>query len=186
MLVVCDDQCRITYYHVGWPGSVHDNRVWRTCNLFKNCDQYFSPKEYLLGDSAFTASDIMIPPFKAYAGQFLSPNQSAFNTLLSKPRVTSEHCIGRLKGRLPLLKNIPMVLANKRHMDRIIDSVRGAVVLHNFLIEEPIEADWIDERDGNDDLEPERGSGGQSNQPNYKRRDELLYYLSELQETSIN
>jgi DDE superfamily endonuclease len=174
MLVVCDDQCRITYYHVGWPGSVHDNRVWQTCKLFKNCNQYFSPKEYLLGDSAFTASFIMIPPFKANAGQFLLSNQSPFNTLLSKPRVTSEHCIGRLKGRLPLLKDIPMVLANKRHMDRIIDTVRGAVVLHNFLIEEPIEADWIDDVDNTDDLEPERLGGG-SNQSEHKRKHELLY-----------
>ena len=46
MLVVCDDQCRMLYYHVGWPGSVHDNRVWRTCRMFRKCHKYFSPKEY--------------------------------------------------------------------------------------------------------------------------------------------
>jgi DDE superfamily endonuclease len=28
MLVVCDDLSRILYFHVGWSGSVHDNRVW--------------------------------------------------------------------------------------------------------------------------------------------------------------
>ena len=103
MLVVCDDQCRILYYHIGWPGSVHNNRVWRTCNLFTRWQQYFSAKEYLLGDSAFTASNLVIPPFKAHAGTFLSANQVAFNTLLAKLRVKSEHCIGRLKGRWPFL-----------------------------------------------------------------------------------
>ena len=186
MLIVCDDQCRITYYHVGWPGSVHDNRVWRTCNLFKNCDKFFSSKEYLLGDSAFTASNIMVPPYKSYAGSFLSGNQSAFNTLLSKPRVKSEHCIGRLKGRLPFLKGIRNVIGNKKHMDRVIDLVRGSVILHNFLIKEPIDEDWINNStDGNDDLDPE-GTSSNSNQPDYRRRDDLLYYLSELQETSIN
>jgi DDE superfamily endonuclease len=85
MLVVCDDQSRILYYHVGWPGSVHDNRVWRTCALYKNHEQYFSRQEYLLGDSAFTASDLMIPPFKNPAGGNMSGNRAAFNTLLSKP-----------------------------------------------------------------------------------------------------
>ena len=185
MLVVCDDQCRILYYHIGWPGSVHDNRVWRTCNLFTKCGQYFSNKEYLLGDSAFTASDLVIPPFKAHAGCFISANQSAFNTLLAKPRVKSEHCIGRLKGRLPFLRGIRMQLGNKVHMDRIIRNVRGAVVLHNFLIDDPIESDWI-QLEGGDDLEPEGTTSNQSNEPDYKRRNDLFYYLSELPDTAIN
>jgi DDE superfamily endonuclease len=100
MLVLCDDQSRILYYHVGCPGSIHDNRVWRTCKLFKtrNCAVMFSPREYLLEDSAFTASDIMVLPFKSAAGSELSANYRAFNTLLAKPRVKLEHCIGLLKG----------------------------------------------------------------------------------------
>ena len=27
-LVICDDETRILDFVVGWPGSVHDNRVW--------------------------------------------------------------------------------------------------------------------------------------------------------------
>jgi DDE superfamily endonuclease len=184
MLVVCDDQSRILYYHVGWPGSVHDNRVWRTCNLFKNCATMFSPKEYLLGDSAFTASDIMVPPFKSSAGKELSGNYSAFNTLLAKPRVKSEHCIGLLKGRFPFLRGIRMLLGNKAHMARIIDHVRGAVILHNFMIGQPFEEDWIDTDECIDDLEPE-AAATRSN-PDNRRRSELLYYLSEMEETNIN
>jgi DDE superfamily endonuclease len=72
----------------------------------------FSPKEYLLGDSAFTASDIMIPPFKSTPGNELPSNYSAFNTLLAKPRVKSEHCIGMLKGRFPFLKGIRQLLVH--------------------------------------------------------------------------
>jgi DDE superfamily endonuclease len=185
MLVVCDDQGRILYYHVGWPGSVHDNRVWRTCKLFKHWKTMFSPKEYLLGDSAFTASDIMVPPFKSTPGNELSPNHSAFNTLLSKPRVKSEHCIGLLKGRFPFLRGIRMKLGNKLHLKRIVDHVRGTVVLHNYLIGQPIDDSWLDEQDDYDDLDPEPGSHS-SNQPDNRRRAELLYYLSELEFTTIN
>jgi DDE superfamily endonuclease len=170
---------------VGWPGSVHDNRVWRTCKLFKNCAEMFSPREYLLGDSAFTASDIMVPPFKSAAGSELSANYTAFNTLLAKPRVKSEHCIGLLKGRFPFLRVIRMLLGNKLHMSRIIDHVRGAVILHNFMIGEPFEDEWIAGDKGVDDLEPE-ATATRSNQPDNRRRKELLFYLSEIQETAIN
>ena len=186
MLVVCDDQSRILYYHVGWPGSVHDNRVWRTCRLYRHWEEMFSPREYLLGDSAFTASDIMIPPFKSTPGCELPSNFIAFNTLLAKPRVKSEHCIGILKGRFPFLKGIRMILGCKGHLKRIVDHVRGSVVLHNFLIADPIDTEWIESgEEGADDLEPE-GIANQSNKPDNKRREELLYYLSELEETAIN
>ena len=126
----------------------------------------------------------MIPPFKAYAGSFLTNNQEAFNTLLSKPRVKSEHCIGILKGRFPFLKAIRMLLGNKLHMDRIIKYVRGSVVLHNFLVSEPFDEDWINANEGMDDLDPE-STMTTSNEPDYARRQELLYYLSELEETTI-
>jgi hypothetical protein len=41
-LIICDDEMRILDYLVGYPGSVHDNRVWSKtdqCNHFYN---YFS------------------------------------------------------------------------------------------------------------------------------------------------
>jgi hypothetical protein len=81
-------------------------------------------------------------------------NKTQFNTLLAKPRVKSQQCIGLLNGRFPFLKGICILLANKLHMDRILDHVRGAVILHNFLIKDPIEADWVEHK-GDDDLEPE-------------------------------
>ena len=185
MLVVCDDQARILYYHVGWPGSVHDNRVWRNCKLNKRPIEYFTGKQYLLGDSAFTASHIMIPPFKSAAGASLSNNKTNFNTLLAKPRVKSEHCIGMLKGRFPLLRGIRLQLACKEDMQRIIDYVRGAVILHNYLLQEDINASWIEVGvEGEDDPDPEPSSA--TNELNYAHRDELFFYLSELDDTAIN
>ena len=187
MLVVCDDEGRILYYHIGWPGSVHDNRVWRNCKLFKESSNMFSRKEYLLGDSAFTASQVMIPPFKTNAGSFLPSSRSAFNTLLSKPRVKSEHCIGILKGRFPYLRCIRQKLGKASHMARIINYVRGTVILHNFLLGDS-EDYTCDDAEGEDDLQPEtrRDTTAASNQADYRRRDELYYYLSELEGATIN
>ena len=62
--VVCDDQCRVIYYLAGWPGSTHDNRVLRNSDLFRNKSKYFDINEYLLGDSAYSASQIMVQAFK--------------------------------------------------------------------------------------------------------------------------
>jgi DDE superfamily endonuclease len=186
MLVVCDDLGRILYYHCGWPGSVHDNRVWRNCKLNKRCEDFFSAKQYLLGDSAFTASTIMIPPFKSTAGTTLSNNRTAFNTLLAKPRVKSEHCIGILKGRFPFLKGIRLKLGNRLHMAKLIQYVKGTVILHNYLLNDNSDATewWDSEPEKAEDVEPEPRFLG--NEPNYSRRDELFFYFSELEDTTIN
>ena len=127
----------------------------------------------------------MIPPFKTSAGGTLSNNKSVFNTLLSKPRVKSEHCIGIRKGRFPFLKCIRLRLGSKEDMIRIIDYGRGTVILHNFLRNEEIDEEWLEDiQEGEDDLDPEPSTA--TNAPNYARRDELFFYLSELEDTTIN
>jgi len=63
-LVISDDVARITWIKVGWPGSVHDNQVWSNSEIYVGRDKYFNQKEYLLGDSAFSSSAVMIPAFK--------------------------------------------------------------------------------------------------------------------------
>ena len=184
MLVVCDDNCRILYQHTGWPGSVHDNRVWRTCKLMCRSDKYFSDKEYLLGDTAFTPGPRMIPPFKQTPGTFLNPNKIAFNTLLASPRVKSEHCIGILKGRFPFLKGIRMTLGGRKDMQRILKYVRGCVILHNFLVDEDVDSEWIEvEIEEEEDRVQETQSS--QNTADNTRRSELFFYLSELEDTNI-
>ena len=123
MLVICDEKRRILYYHVGWPGSVHDNRVWRNCKLCIQQDKYFSSNDYLIGDSAFTTSNIMVPAYKKLPGAPMSNNQTIFNTYLAKPRVESEHCIGLLKGRFPFLKHINVQISGKKSMFKLIKIV---------------------------------------------------------------
>lgn len=63
-LITCDDTARIQDLVIGWPGSVHDNRVWTTSCLYSNRFTKFGTKEYLLGDSAFQESLHMVPAFK--------------------------------------------------------------------------------------------------------------------------
>ena len=63
-LFIYDDDARITWVKMGWPGSVHNNHVWAKSEIYLSKDKYFEQKEYLLGDSAFSSSALMIPAFK--------------------------------------------------------------------------------------------------------------------------
>jgi len=63
-LFICDDMAKITLVEMGWPGSVHDNRVWLNSDVYLAKEKYFYNKEYLLGDSAFLASMVMVPALK--------------------------------------------------------------------------------------------------------------------------
>jgi hypothetical protein len=186
MLIVCDYLSKVTYYQVGWPGSVHDNRVWRTCKLGRKTGEYFLPHEYLLTDSAFTASDHIVPAFKATKGVPITSNNSNFNTLLAQPRIKSEHCIGLLKGRFPWLKNIRIRIKEKKDLRRIVEYVRVCVILHNAFVEAPYEKDWIDERF--DDLEDgdELNKEISLEKPGDERRNQLVGFFSELDGTGIN
>jgi len=63
-LFVCHDTAKITLVEMGWPGSMHDNQVWLNSDVYLAKENYFSNKEYLLGDSAFSASMVMVPALK--------------------------------------------------------------------------------------------------------------------------
>ena len=54
VMIINDHLLRICYYHVGFPENVHDESVYRNCDLAKNPDLYFDIVQFLVGDSAFT------------------------------------------------------------------------------------------------------------------------------------
>jgi hypothetical protein len=183
MLVVCDDNARITYYHCGWPGSVHDNRVWRTCGMGMDPNKFFSKNEYLLGDSAFQVGPHLVPAFKTAKGVNMNPNEAAFNLLLSSPRVKSEHCIGILKARFPWLKNIRILITCQADAKKIVNFVRAAVVLHNLLIGTTCPAEWMDD-DSEDDLTEDDELNQEILPPDVdpnasSRRNQLIAYFAE-------
>ena len=64
--------------------------------------------------------------------------------------------------------------------------VRGGVILHNYMLKEAVESEWLEEEEQRaDDLQPEARNASRDNRADNTRRDELYYYLSELDETMI-
>ena len=98
--IICDDRGRILYFYAGWPGTTHDNRVFKNSKVYKDWRKYFNRNEHLLGDSAYSSCRIMVQTFKKHKGTAaLSYEKEFFNTKIAKIRIKSEHCIGVLKGR---------------------------------------------------------------------------------------
>jgi hypothetical protein len=150
-MVVNDDKRRIRYLNIGWPASVHDERVWSNTTVAQNPERFFSPGEYLLGDSAFANRAYLVPAFKKLGSQVqLQNEQSGFNLLHSGARVKSEHTIGIWKGRFPWLRTIPIRIRNKRSMRRLIRYVTATAILHNFFVQHNPPASWIEPEDRDD------------------------------------
>jgi hypothetical protein len=150
VMVICDDRKRITYYYAGWPGSTHDNRVFRHSKVFMKRNEFFKFGEYLLGDSAYSESSIMVQAFKKQKAQAELPrSEEFFNTMLAHVRISSEHCIGLLKGRFPSMKRTNIRLKEgKKEVKQLVDLIGACCVIHNLMIkydDDAIPKEWYDE-----------------------------------------
>ena len=79
------------------PGLRWDNQVWSNSDVYLSKEKYFGNKELLLGDSAFSASSVMVPAFKKSSNANLREMRKYFKAKLAKVWIKSEHCIGLLK-----------------------------------------------------------------------------------------
>jgi len=151
VLVINDDRRKIRAYLAGYPGSTHDNRLWRNMKQNKYSNKYFSASEYVLCDTAFEPSDICIPAYKTDVGFYQSIEKMKFNKAMSSPRVITEHTMGIWKGRIPWLRSIRMRITNDpESLEIILRYIDATVVLHNMILEFGNEHDnggddWIDE-----------------------------------------
>ncbi len=137
--------------YVGWPGRVHDARVFSNSSLFRKgqegslvptltemIEQCEIPL-VILGDPAYPLLKWLM---KAYpdTGR-LTLEQKTFNYRLSKARVVVEHAYGRLKARWRCLMK-----RNDTNICDIPNIVSACCVLHNIceLRGESFDDEWIE------------------------------------------
>ena len=143
-----------TDIYVGWPGKVHDARVFRNSSIYtKGCQgTLFPPRPrningtdvplVILGDPAYPLLPWLMKPFPDNGR--LSDGQKTFNYRQSRARMVIENAFGRLKGRWRVLlkKMESKKISNDQELiqsDPIsIDSIdispiitRACCVLHN-------------------------------------------------------
>ena len=133
---VNDTGCFVDMY-IGWPGRVHDARVFSNSSLYKkgqdgvllpNWNRTIHGTEVplvILGDPAYPLLPWLM---KAYPNNGrLTQQQKVFNYRLSKTRVVVEHAYGRLKGRWRcLLKRLDINVAD------VPNVVAACCALHNL------------------------------------------------------
>ena len=113
-----------TNYLIGWPGSVHDARVYTNSLFYTNRNEFIKDDDVILGDSAYPISSFLISPFRTPQTQ----KQKDFNYIHSKHRIVVEHAFGRLKARFVALQNL-----NIKTIKLAVDLTDCAMILYNFL-----------------------------------------------------
>lgn len=174
--LVCDDRQSIRYVSTGWPGCTHDCKMYNNSSLYTSPERYFSPSEYILADSAYGASDSVVPAFKAANANDLTPRRKQFNLLHAKARESIENCIGMLKGKFQSLMAMRLRIMSDADAVLVSRYIRAICVLHNCLIDDNF--DWRTEYEKlNEDQQEDDQPDYLSATHNDNRREVLLDLL---------
>lgn len=114
----------------GYPGSVHDQRVFNVSGLQNFCcdETKFPNGTHLIGDAAYAVLKTLLVPYKDNG--HLTERKKNYNYCLSSTRMVVERSIGLLKNRFRiLLDRLPM-----RRIDLIPKYIMACCVLHNICI----------------------------------------------------
>ena len=124
--------------NIGWPGKVHDARVFSNSSCFikgnRNILLPHWPRSMsgidvpllVLGDSAYPLLPWLMKPYLENA--LTTPQEQIFNYRQSRARMVVENAFGRLKGKWRcLMKRMDFYL-----LPNIINIVAACITLHNF------------------------------------------------------
>lgn len=128
---MCDYSKRIRHVVVGYPGSVHDARIFNNCSLAKHTENFFTGKQWIAGDSAYKNTETVITPYRSSGIE--CNEQKKFNLYFSKYRVRIEHCFGKLKETFQSLKELRMRIHNDESNMFLSDWVMTCCILYNVL-----------------------------------------------------
>lgn len=163
---VCDNNMNFIDCVVGWPGSVHDARVYRN-SLFNTGGHKCAPDFHLLGDSAYPLASFLMTAFKDNGN--LNADKIRYNYLHSSTRMVIERAFGLLKGRFPILKYVRW-----SNIENICKLILAACVLSNICLlhEEDVQDFLQDEPEVNcfDNVLPNNTQG-------LRKREHIVEYL---------
>ena len=90
---VVKEDLQFTDIYTGWPGKVHDARVFKASPLFENGGRICGDR-HILGDPAYPCLYWLLTPFKQPRMNDLTEAEKRFNRTLSSMRVTVERAFG--------------------------------------------------------------------------------------------
>ncbi|XP_037944718.1 protein ALP1-like [Teleopsis dalmanni] len=132
---VCSSNKEFLSICVGFPGSVNDERVLQSSELF-NLQNFPPPGYYLLGDSGYccrTSPIAILTPYKRL--QPLTARQKKFNELHSKASTVIECTFGALKIRWRSIFD-KVVRLNLEHC---VQTIAVACIMHNICLNDGLD-----------------------------------------------
>ncbi|XP_065356325.1 uncharacterized protein LOC135950720 [Calliphora vicina] len=133
---ICDHRLRVRHMVLGYPGSVHDARIYNNCELSVNSKKFLTGAEWLVGDSAYKLTGTVVTPFRANSSELNLKERTNFNKTLSRYRIRIEHCFGLMKERFNSLKELKIQIKNKSSVKHACDWILVCAILHNILLDQ--------------------------------------------------
>ncbi|GBC07917.1 hypothetical protein RclHR1_07790009 [Rhizophagus clarus] len=155
-------------YEIGWPGSVHDAKVYQNSYFYQNYRTLIKGWDYLLGDSAYPLSSFLIKPFN----NPVTDLQTHFNVTHSLHHIVIENAFGKLKNSFSCLKGLSV-----KKISTVVNLTECCIILHNFLETNNDSWNELDENDSDsDDSESDdddENNLSNLNESNLKREGEI-------------
>ncbi|KAM0868725.1 hypothetical protein ACQ4PT_041141 [Festuca glaucescens] len=146
VLAICDFDMRFTFAVPGWPGSVHDTRVWTDARPHFSNFPHPPHGKYYLVDSGYPSRTGYLAPFIGqryhvpdFQGAPPQNMQEKFNHRHSALRNVIERAFGVLKMKWRILLGIP-------HYDPLTQTkiITACMCLHNFIRDSKLYDDHFD------------------------------------------
>lgn len=131
---ICDHKLRIRHMVLGYPGSVHDARIFNNCDLSTKVEEFLKGAEWIAGDSAYKLTASVITPFRENSAAGTLQERNDFNKTFSRYRIRIEHCFGILKERFNSLKELKIQIKNESSIQLSCRWILVCAILHNFIL----------------------------------------------------
>uniref|UniRef100_T1IU29 DDE Tnp4 domain-containing protein n=1 Tax=Strigamia maritima TaxID=126957 RepID=T1IU29_STRMM len=131
--IICDRHRVIRHVVVGYPGSVHDSRVFNDCTIGKNPEKFLTNGHWIAADSAYRLTQYVMTPFRSNATIGSEQERKFFNTYFSHHRVVVEHVNGILKEKFSSLKQLSLRIDGDRSYKFAVNWIMTCLCLYNLL-----------------------------------------------------
>lgn len=182
---VVDHEYLFRDVYVGWPGSVHDARVFVNSTAFKLANEGnilngecvrigdVDVPIFLVADSAYPLSTWLMKPFPH--GSTLTQGQKNFNYHLSRARIVVENAYGRLKARWRRLCK-----SNDMNIQNIPTVITACCILHNVceVHGDRFNESWMEEHSDALEQPPSTGTTAVTSDAATAIRNSLVQYYT--------